>query len=41
MEGVAPKDQEQVAEYIEVVEGVRCRQVVLDYYLDGVVDGYQ
>ncbi|KAH3208545.1 hypothetical protein KXV77_009630, partial [Aspergillus fumigatus] len=41
MEGVAPKDQEQVAEYIGVVEGVGCRRVVLDQYLDGVVDGYQ
>ncbi|KAH2209939.1 hypothetical protein KXW71_007305, partial [Aspergillus fumigatus] len=26
MEGVAPKDQEQVAEYIGVVEGVGCRR---------------
>ncbi|PKX88229.1 P-loop containing nucleoside triphosphate hydrolase protein [Aspergillus novofumigatus IBT 16806] len=41
MEGVAPKDQEQVAEYIGVVEGIGCHQVMLDQYLDGVVDGYQ
>jgi superfamily II DNA helicase RecQ len=41
MEGVAPEDQERVAEYMGVVEGVRCRRVVLDQYLDGVVDGYQ
>jgi hypothetical protein len=41
MEGVAPKDQKHVAKYIGVVEGVRCHQVVLDQYLDGVVDGYQ
>lgn len=30
MEGVALEDQEQVAGYIGVVEGVGCRQVVLD-----------
>ncbi|KAH1990078.1 hypothetical protein KXV33_008363 [Aspergillus fumigatus] len=30
MEGVAPEDQERVAGYIGVVEGVGCRQVVLD-----------
>ncbi|KAF7174528.1 hypothetical protein CNMCM5623_007656 [Aspergillus felis] len=41
MEGVAPEDQEQVAEYMGVVEGVGCQRVVLDEYLDGVVDGYQ
>ncbi|PKX88453.1 putative helicase [Aspergillus novofumigatus IBT 16806] len=41
MEGVAPKDQEQVAEYMGMVEGIGCRRVVLDQYLDGVVDGYQ
>ncbi|KAH1834578.1 hypothetical protein KXV52_009093 [Aspergillus fumigatus] len=41
MEGVAPEDQERVAGYIGVVEGVGCRWVVLDQYLDGVVDGYQ
>ncbi|KAH2530950.1 hypothetical protein KXW97_000753 [Aspergillus fumigatus] len=41
MEGVAPEDQERVAEYMGVVEGVGCRRVVLDEYLDGVVDGYQ
>lgn len=41
MEGVAPEDQEQVAKYMGVVEGVGCRRVVLDKYLDGVVDGYQ
>lgn len=41
IEGVAPKDQEQVAEYIGVVEGVRCCWVVLDQYLDRVVDRYQ
>ncbi|KAG2000710.1 hypothetical protein GB937_010914, partial [Aspergillus fischeri] len=36
MEGVAPEDQERVAEYMGVVEGVGCRWVVLDEYLDGV-----
>ncbi|PKX96293.1 uncharacterized protein P174DRAFT_509562 [Aspergillus novofumigatus IBT 16806] len=41
MKGVAPEDQERVAEYIGVVEGIRCRRVVLDQYLDGVVNGYQ
>ncbi|KAH2037079.1 hypothetical protein KXW51_003887, partial [Aspergillus fumigatus] len=41
MEGVTPEDQERVAGYIGVVEGVGCRWVVLDQYLDGVVDGYQ
>lgn len=30
-----------MAEYMGVVEGVGCRRVVLDEYLDGVVDGYQ
>ncbi|RHZ43207.1 uncharacterized protein CDV56_101272 [Aspergillus thermomutatus] len=41
MEGVLPEDQERVADYMGVVEGVGCRRVVLDWYLDGVVDGYQ
>ncbi|KAH1416812.1 hypothetical protein KXX32_009757 [Aspergillus fumigatus] len=41
IEGVAPEDQERVAGYIGVVEGVGCRRVVLDQYLDRVVDGYQ
>ncbi|PKX88219.1 putative helicase [Aspergillus novofumigatus IBT 16806] len=41
MEGVAHEDQERVAEYMGVVEGIGCRWVVLDQYLDGVVDGYQ
>lgn len=40
MEGVAPEDQERVTGYIGVVEGVRCHWVVLDQYLDRVVDGY-
>lgn len=37
---MAPKDQEWVAKYIGVVEGVRCCWVVLDQYLDRVVDGF-
>ncbi|PKX88401.1 uncharacterized protein P174DRAFT_426094 [Aspergillus novofumigatus IBT 16806] len=41
MEGVAHEDQERVAEYMGVVEGIGCRRVVLDQYLDGVVDRYQ
>jgi hypothetical protein len=41
MEGVSMEDQERVAEYMGVVEGVGCRRGVLDQYLDGVVNGYQ
>lgn len=41
MEGVSADDQERVAEYMGVVEGVRCHRVVLDQYLDGMVNGYQ
>ncbi|KAF7184882.1 hypothetical protein CNMCM7691_007844 [Aspergillus felis] len=36
MEGVTPEDQEWVAEYMGVVEGVGCRRVVLDEYLDSM-----